>query len=95
MQAANNPVYRIVATAETPEELEMAKIEAYTLKDNYSLMVKQCFKDCIGLEFKHNDIHAGESICENRCVAKYMEAVDLVKKTLAEIESQEQENNTQ
>ena len=58
-------------------------------------MVKQCFKDCIGLEFKHNDIHSGESICENRCVAKYMEALDLVKKTLAEIESQEPSNNVQ
>ena len=31
----NNSVQKIVATAETPEELELAKIRAYNIKDNY------------------------------------------------------------
>ena len=76
---SGNSVQNLVATAETPEELEIAKIKAYNIKDNYSKMVNQCFKHCIGLHFKHNDIHSGEMICQNRCFDKYMEAIDMTR----------------
>ncbi len=45
-------------------------------------MVKQCFIDCIKLNFKHNEIHPGEMICQNRCYSKYTEALEVVKEAM-------------
>lgn len=52
-------------------------------------MTTACHKKCIPPKYNENDLTKGESICIDRCVAKYFEIHDRVGKKLASISTQQ------
>jgi import inner membrane translocase subunit TIM10 len=52
-------------------------------------MVNSCHKKCIPPKYHDSDLTKGESVCIDRCVAKYFEINDRVGKKLATISGQQ------
>ena len=52
-------------------------------------LTNTCFKKCIPTRFHDSDLTKGETVCIDRCVAKYMEIHEEVGKKLIELQQQE------
>ena len=52
-------------------------------------MTNACQKKCIPPKYVEGELTKGESICIDRCVAKYFDIHDRVGKKLAEISTQQ------
>ena len=55
----------------------------------YFRLTSTCFKKCIPTRFHDGDLTKGETVCIDRCVAKYMEIHEEVGKKLIELQQQE------
>jgi import inner membrane translocase subunit TIM10 len=52
-------------------------------------MTNACHKKCVPPKYHENDLTKGESICIDRCVAKYFEIHDRVGKKLTALSTQQ------
>jgi import inner membrane translocase subunit TIM10 len=52
-------------------------------------MTNSCHKKCVPPKYHENELTKGESICIDRCVAKYFEIHDRVGKKLTAISTQQ------
>ena len=52
-------------------------------------MTNACQKKCVPAKYHENDLTKGESICIDRCVAKYFEIHDRVGKKLTALSTQQ------
>ena len=50
-----------------------------------------CQKKCIAARYKDSDLTKGETVCLDRCVAKYLEIHDRVGKKLTQMSQQDEE----
>ncbi|KAJ7225740.1 mitochondrial import inner membrane translocase subunit TIM10 [Mycena pura] len=64
-----------------PERLEMALTEMDTVTDLFNRMVASCQNKCIA-RYAEGDLSKGESVCIDRCVAKYHEVYGKVGEKL-------------
>ncbi|KAI0988285.1 hypothetical protein GJ496_011272 [Pomphorhynchus laevis] len=71
-------------------EEEAGNLEMEMMQDMYSRMTGCCHRKCIGSTYKDSELTKGESICLDRCVAKYLEIYDRVGKTLSQFTEQQQ-----
>ncbi|XP_035690479.1 mitochondrial import inner membrane translocase subunit Tim10-B-like [Branchiostoma floridae] len=68
-----------------------AELEVEMMADMYNRMTSACQKKCIPPKYKEPDLSKGESVCLDRCVAKYLEIHDRLGKKLTEMSMQDQE----
>ncbi|KDR84772.1 hypothetical protein GALMADRAFT_233113 [Galerina marginata CBS 339.88] len=55
------------------EKIEMAVTELDTVTDFFNRMVQSCHAKCISTRYAEADLNKGESVCIDRCVAKFNE----------------------
>ncbi|THG98507.1 hypothetical protein EW145_g7415 [Phellinidium pouzarii] len=56
-----------------PERIELATAELDMITDVFNRLVTTCYTKCIGARFTEPDLNKGESVCTDRCVAKFFE----------------------
>ncbi|TDL28746.1 hypothetical protein BD410DRAFT_781283 [Rickenella mellea] len=55
------------------EKLEMAMTELDMVTDVFNRLVSVCHSKCINTRYAEPDLNKGESVCIDRCVAKFFE----------------------
>ncbi|KAG5719303.1 hypothetical protein E4T56_gene13274 [Termitomyces sp. T112] len=55
------------------EKIELAVTELDTVTDFFNRMVSSCHAKCISARYAEPDLNKGESVCIDRCVAKFTE----------------------
>uniref|UniRef100_A0A060T1J8 Mitochondrial import inner membrane translocase subunit n=1 Tax=Blastobotrys adeninivorans TaxID=409370 RepID=A0A060T1J8_BLAAD len=53
------------------ERLQMAQLEFESLSALFDSMLTTCKEKCIPARYGEEDLNKGESVCIDRCVAKY------------------------
>lgn len=53
------------------QKLELAITELDTVTDFFNRMVSACHAKCIAPRYAEGDLNKGESVCIDRCVAKF------------------------
>ncbi|KAJ3560975.1 hypothetical protein NP233_g10487 [Leucocoprinus birnbaumii] len=71
------------------EKIEMAITELDTVTDFFNRMVQSCHAKCISTRYADGDLNKGESVCIDRCVAKFNE---VQKKVGEKLQSRGQSN---
>jgi len=66
-------------------------LEIEMMADMYNRMSSVCQKKCVPPRYGEGDLSKGESVCLDRCVAKYMEIHDRIGKKLTAVSMQDQE----
>lgn len=56
-----------------PERVEMAMQELDMITDVFNKLVTSCHTKCISPRYAEGDLNKGESVCIDRCVAKFFE----------------------
>lgn len=56
-----------------PARIEMAMAELEILTDALNRMIDSCHTKCISTRYAEPDLNKGESVCVDRCVAKFFE----------------------
>ncbi|KAI8933514.1 protein transporter tim10 [Plenodomus lindquistii] len=55
------------------QKIAQAEAEIDMVSDMYSRLVKSCTAKCIDPTYREADLNKGESVCLDRCVAKFFE----------------------
>jgi import inner membrane translocase subunit TIM10 len=72
-------------------QLQVAgELEIEMMQDLYKRMTTACHKKCVVPRYKDSELSKGESVCIDRCVAKYMEVHDRIGKQLTTLTLQQQ-----
>jgi len=66
-------------------------LEIEMMTDMYARLTNACHKKCIPPKYREADLQKGESVCIDRCVAKYLEVHERIGKKLTEISMRDQE----
>ncbi|UJR13352.1 hypothetical protein I4U23_000370 [Adineta vaga] len=66
------------------------ELEIEMMQDLYKRMTTACHKKCVIPRYKDSELSKGESVCIDRCVAKYMEVHDRIGKQLTSMTLQQQ-----
>ncbi|GAB5588952.1 protein transporter tim10 [Umbelopsis nana] len=56
-----------------PQNIAMAEQELDMVTDLFNRIVDSCYTKCISTEYQQNDLSQGESVCIDRCVAKFFD----------------------
>ncbi|EKM48001.1 uncharacterized protein PHACADRAFT_266603 [Phanerochaete carnosa HHB-10118-sp] len=56
-----------------PERVEMAMQELDMITDVFNKLVSSCHTKCVSTRYAEGDLNKGESVCIDRCVAKFFE----------------------
>ncbi|CAE6490678.1 unnamed protein product [Rhizoctonia solani] len=56
-----------------PAQIEMATAELDMITDVFNRLVSSCHSKCISTRYAEPDLNKGESVCIDRCVAKFFE----------------------
>lgn len=72
------------------EKLKLVQeLELEMMQDMYSRMTSACHRKCITPKYIEADLGKGESICLDRCIAKYLDIHERIGKKLTQISMQE------
>jgi len=66
-------------------------LEIEMMTDMYSRLSSACHKKCIPPKYREAELQKGESVCIDRCVAKYLEVHERIGKKLTELSMKDQE----
>ncbi|KAF2201623.1 mitochondrial import inner membrane translocase subunit tim10 [Delitschia confertaspora ATCC 74209] len=55
------------------QKIAQAEAEIDMVSDMYNRLVQSCSKKCIDSAYREADLNKGESVCLDRCVAKFFE----------------------
>ncbi|EDS34396.1 mitochondrial import inner membrane translocase subunit Tim10 [Culex quinquefasciatus] len=67
----------------------MQEMEVEMMSDLYSRMTTACHKKCIPPKYSDAELGKGESVCLDRCVAKYLEIHERIGKKLTAMSAQD------
>ncbi|KAF2868737.1 Tim10/DDP family zinc finger-domain-containing protein [Massariosphaeria phaeospora] len=71
------------------QKIAQAEAEVDMVSDMYTRLVGSCSKKCIDTSYREPDLNKGESVCLDRCVAKFFEVnVKVSEKMQGEAQSQ-------
>ncbi|KAH8548979.1 mitochondrial import inner membrane translocase subunit tim10 [Umbelopsis sp. PMI_123] len=56
-----------------PQNIAMAEQELDMVTDLFNRIVDSCYSKCIATDYQQNDLSQGESVCIDRCVAKFFD----------------------
>lgn len=62
----------------SPQRMELASFQYEAMNGLLTTIRKACGEKCIPLDYGENDLTKGESECNNRCVAKFMQAHKII-----------------
>ena len=66
-------------------------LEIEMMTDMYSRLSSACHKKCIAPKYREAELQKGESVCIDRCVAKYLEIHERIGKKLTELSMKDQQ----
>lgn len=66
-------------------------LEIEMMADMYNRMTTACHKKCIPSKYKEAELGKGESVCLDRCVAKYLEIHEQIGKKLTQLSMQDED----
>uniref|UniRef100_A0A4Y0BPA4 Zf-Tim10_DDP domain-containing protein n=3 Tax=Anopheles funestus TaxID=62324 RepID=A0A4Y0BPA4_ANOFN len=69
----------------------MQEMEIEMMSDLYSRMTQACHKKCIPPKYGDSELGKGESVCIDRCVAKYLEVHERIGKKLTAMSAQDED----
>jgi len=69
----------------------MAELEIEMMADMYNRMTRACQRKCIPKKYKDSELSKGESVCVDRCVAKYLDVHEKIGKKLTTLSKQDEE----
>ena len=73
-------------------KMQMAvDLEIEMMADMYNRMTNACHRKCIPPRYRDPELTKGESVCLDRCVAKYMDIHDRIGKRLTTISQQDED----
>lgn len=78
------------------QNIDMARLqlvqdlEIDMMADMYNKMTAACHKKCIPPKYKDAELSKGESVCIDRCVAKYLDVHERVGKKLTQMSVDEE-----
>ncbi|XP_012245102.1 mitochondrial import inner membrane translocase subunit Tim10 [Bombus vosnesenskii] len=74
----------------TEEQLKLVQdIEIEMMTDMFHRMTAACHKKCIPPKYYTPELSKGESVCLDRCIAKYLDVQERIGKKLQQISMQE------
>ncbi|XP_028311557.1 mitochondrial import inner membrane translocase subunit Tim10 [Gouania willdenowi] len=68
-----------------------AELEMEMMSDMYNRMTNACHKKCVPPHYKEAELTKGESVCLDRCVAKYLDLHERLGRKLTELSVQDEE----
>lgn len=69
----------------------MAELEIEMMSDMYNRMTRACQRKCITKKYKDSELSKGESVCLDRCVAKFLDIHDKIGKKLTSLSMKDEE----
>ena len=66
-------------------------LEIEMMADMYNRMATACQKKCIPPKYREAELGKGESVCLDRCVAKYLEMHEQIGKKLTQLSMQDED----
>jgi len=74
------------------EKMKMVQdLEIEMMTDMYARLTNACHKKCIAPKYREAELQKGESVCVDRCVAKYLDVHERIGKKLTEISMRDQD----
>lgn len=74
------------------EKLKLVQeLEIEMMTDMYARLTSACHKKCVPPKYHEAELQKGESVCIDRCVAKYLEVHERIGKKLTEISMRDQD----
>ncbi|EPS40079.1 hypothetical protein H072_6114 [Dactylellina haptotyla CBS 200.50] len=55
------------------QKIAAAEAELEMVTDMFNRLTNSCFKKCVPKDYRETDLNKGESVCLDRCVAKFFE----------------------
>lgn len=72
------------------EKLKLVQdLEIEMMTDMYNRMTSACHRKCIPPKYSEPDLGKGESICLDRCIAKYLDVHERIGKKLTQMSMQD------
>ncbi|KAG4066109.1 hypothetical protein HA402_010311 [Bradysia odoriphaga] len=68
----------------------MQDLEIEMMSDLYNRMTQACHKKCVPPRYSEPDLGKGESVCLDRCVAKYLDIHERIGKKLTAMSVQDE-----
>lgn len=65
------------------------ELEIEMMQDMYNRMTSACHRKCIATKYTEAELGKGESICLDRCIAKYLDIHERIGKKLTQFSMQE------
>ncbi|CAD5206488.1 unnamed protein product [Bursaphelenchus okinawaensis] len=79
-----------MSKTQAPDPMVMvAELEMEMMSDMYRRMTNTCQAKCIAAHYKEADLTKGESVCLDRCVAKYLDVHEKLGKVLTNMTQQD------
>ena len=69
----------------------VGQLEMEMMQDMYSRMTNTCHRKCINQRYSDSELSKGESVCLDRCVAKYLDIHDRIGKKLTSMSGSDEE----
>lgn len=80
-----------VSPADQAKLQMMQDMEIEMMSDLYNRMTNSCHKKCIPPRYGEAELGKGESVCIDRCVAKYLDIHEKIGKKLTAMTVQDEE----
>ncbi|KAK2583146.1 hypothetical protein KPH14_009170 [Odynerus spinipes] len=64
-------------------------LEIEMMSDMYNRMTSACHRKCIPPKYTEPELGKGESVCLDRCIAKYLDVHERIGKKLTQLSMQE------
>lgn len=72
------------------EQLKLVQdLEIEMMSDMYNRMTSACHRKCIAPKYTEAELGKGESICLDRCIAKYLDVHERIGKKLTQLSMQD------
>uniref|UniRef100_A0A182NP99 Mitochondrial import inner membrane translocase subunit n=1 Tax=Anopheles dirus TaxID=7168 RepID=A0A182NP99_9DIPT len=92
MRQSNVGQYEVKEARRFDAKLQlMQEMEIEMMSDLYSRMTQACHKKCIPPKYADSELGKGESVCIDRCVAKYLEVHERIGKKLTAMSAQDED----
>lgn len=69
----------------------VAELEMEMMSDMYRRMTEACESKCVPTHYHEGDLTKGESVCLDRCVAKYLDVHEKLGKVLTNMSQQDEQ----
>lgn len=80
-----------ISAADQAKLQMMQDMEIEMMSDLYNRMTQSCHKKCIPPKYSESDLGKGESVCLDRCVAKYLDIHERIGKKLTAMSMQDED----